>query len=214
MSDITYWFDLDGTLVRFDRPFARLLEETLGPDLDEAVHETFRRRLFVAFDSFEDDPYRLGFEAIADEHGLSIDPVDRAEAFRTFELRATEPVDGAHVAVERCARLGSVGILTNGEGRMQRAKLEEHDLLARVDEVVISNEVGVRKPDPGIFELAAERLPASTQVYVGDTYEEDVTPALNAGFVPVHVRNDDGPPVSLATAGSIARLLGAPVEGH
>lgn len=214
MSDVTYWFDLDGTLVRFDRPFARLLEETLGTDIADAVHETFRRRLFVAFDTVEDDPYRLGFEAIVDEHHLSIDPVDCAESFRTFELRATEPVDGAHDALERCAHLGTVGILTNGEGYMQRAKLEEHDLIDHVDDVIISNEVGVRKPDPAIFELAADRLPAPTQVYVGDTYEEDVTPAIDAGFVPVHVRNDEGPPVSLDAVRSIGRLLGAPVEGH
>lgn len=210
---VAYWFDLDGTLLGYDRSFASMLEAALDDELDEAVHETFRRRLFVAFDEFEDDPYRLGFEAIAEEHDIPFDPAERAEAFRTIELQSTRLVTGAKQAIEVCKTRGLVGILTNGEGRMQGAKLEHHGLVDLVDTIVISNEVGVRKPDPAIFEEAASRVDAGTHVYIGDTYEEDIQPALDAGFVPVHIRNDEGPPLSIDTVGSLVAILGG-VEAH
>lgn len=209
MTAVAYWFDLDGTLLDFDTPFAAMLADTLGIDPDGAVEETFRRRLFVALDGFEDDPYRRGYEAVAEAHDLAVDPASAAADHRERELAASRPVDGAKATLRRCGDLGRVGILTNGDGAMQRAKVERHGLDALADAVVISNEVGVRKPDPAIFELAAAELPADLDVYVGDTYEEDVAPAFDAGFLPVHVRHDDGPPVSLGRLDALGALLGA-----
>jgi len=85
--------------------------------------------------------------------------------------------------VESLAKRHQFGVLTNGDGYgyMQRRKLEEHGLDDLADAVVISNEVGVRKPNPQIFETAKERLPAESYLYVGDTFEEDIAPAREAG---------------------------------
>ncbi len=213
MSEIAYWFDLDGTLVHYDRPFQTMLDEAFGTELDSAVFETFSRRVFIAFDGFEEEPFRRGFEAIAKEHGIELDPVRLAETMRGVEIRSTKLVEGAVTTLESFNELGRVGILTNGDGGLQRAKLTRHGLDELVDAVVISNEVRSRKPDPGIFEAATERLPADTHVFVGDSFEEDVQGALDAGFIPVHVRNDDGPPVSIDTVGTLGVLLGG-VEGH
>src|SRR5262249_22018219 len=52
--------------------------------------------------------------------------------------------------------------------------------------IVISGEVGVKKPDPGIFRIALEQtgLQADEVVYVGDT-QEDVDGAKAAGIRPI-----------------------------
>jgi len=91
---------------------------------------------------------------------------------------------------------------------MQRRKLEEHGLDDLADAVVISNEVGVRKPNPQIFETAKERLPAESYLYVGDTFEEDIAPAREAGFETVYI-GDDRPdaPVSARRTAALASLL-------
>ena len=57
--------------------------------------------------------------------------------------------------------------------------------------VVVSGEVGIKKPEPGIFHLALQRtgLQPEEVVYVGDT-EEDITGSLSAGIVPILIQRD------------------------
>ena len=57
-------------------------------------------------------------------------------------------------------------------------------LLNEGDEIIVSGDVGVEKPDREIFEIACERLgiaPAEA-VYVGDNRKNDVDGALGAGM--------------------------------
>ena len=50
--------------------------------------------------------------------------------------------------------------------------------------MLTSAEAGYRKPHPRIFEIAVERLnvPPHRALFVGDSYEDDVTGARNAGL--------------------------------
>jgi len=101
------------------------------------------------------------------------------------------------------------GILTNGDGELQRQKLEAHRLDEYVETVIVSNEIGVRKPEPGIFEEAKRRLEAEAYVYVGDTYEEDIVPAREHGFEAVYVGEEHQPDAAVSTSGTeeLASLL-------
>jgi putative hydrolase of the HAD superfamily len=53
--------------------------------------------------------------------------------------------------------------------------------------IIISDEVGARKPGRRIFDLACDALGLSAQecLFVGDSYDADVTGAAAAGLVPV-----------------------------
>jgi len=57
--------------------------------------------------------------------------------------------------------------------------------------VVVSGEVGITKPDPGIFSFALERTGVEPEnvIYVGDTMK-DVHGALAAGLTPVLIKRD------------------------
>lgn len=70
--------------------------------------------------------------------------------------------------------------------------LSEYGLDSLFRKVIISAEVGCRKPDPMIFSKALEGtgLHCREVVYVGDTEEEDVTGALAASMKPVVIRRD------------------------
>ena len=59
--------------------------------------------------------------------------------------------------------------------------------------VVESAVVGVRKPDPAIFQLAANalQLPPSDIVVVGDSYEKDLLPARAIGCRTVWVKGEE-----------------------
>ena len=75
-----------------------------------------------------------------------------------------------------------------------------HDLMVRLeleplfDTILVSDAVGVKKPHPGIFEQALQRLDLSPEqvIHVGDS-QEDVEGALGAGIRPVWIdRNRRG----------------------
>lgn len=78
-------------------------------------------------------------------------------------------LDEEMIEAVRAARRGGIAtaLLSNSWG----VEYYPHDLLAELfDQVVISGEVGLRKPDPPIFEMAAERLglPPRECVFIDD----------------------------------------------
>ncbi len=78
----------------------------------------------------------------------------------------------------------ALGIVTNGEGEPQRAKLAAIGLTDRFPVFVASAEVGLRKPDAEIFLHACERLgvdPAAA-AHVGDRLDLDAQGASAAGL--------------------------------
>lgn len=181
------YFDLDGTLLQYDRPFDDIVRAALPAGAPDAAVDTYTEAVLAALSEQRPEPYESAFAAACEAHGLDADPEVLAAAYRDREVAATHVPGAARTLLETVADRHPTGILTNGEGRMQRRKLATHDVEDVVDAVLVSNVEGVRKPDRAIFERARERLPADTHVYVGDTYEEDVEPAREAGFEAVSV---------------------------
>jgi putative hydrolase of the HAD superfamily len=81
-------------------------------------------------------------------------------------------------------RVTSLVLITNGAGSTQRHKAEATGLTSLLDAVIISGEVGVAKPDPAIFMLAATAagVPPEAAWHVGDNLTADVAGARNAGL--------------------------------
>jgi epoxide hydrolase-like predicted phosphatase len=111
--------------------------------------------------------------------------------------------DAAMIDGVRAIRRGGVtmGLLSNSVGE---ASVYDRELIAELfDAWVISSEVGLRKPDPAIYELAAERIglqPAAC-VYVDDI-GGNLKPAAALGMATVLHRGD-----AAATLGEIRGLL-------
>jgi len=83
------------------------------------------------------------------------------------------------------AKEWKLGVITNGTSGVQMAKVNRVDLWSLVDGVFVSESVGARKPDPAIFELAADKLGVELGRdgwMVGDTLEADVAGGTAAGL--------------------------------
>lgn len=67
------------------------------------------------------------------------------------------------------------------------AVMESHELTSFFEFSLAAGEVGIYKPEPGVFEHALKRanLNASEVVYVGDNYFADIIGARRAGLRPV-----------------------------
>jgi len=205
----TVYFDLDGTLLEYTTPFAKLFAQTIPVDVTEEMAETYSEQVLTGISQVEENPYEEAFDVVRETYDLDVSPEELAATYIEKEATATRVSPQVRRLIRSIASQHQTGILTNGDGRMQRRKLEEHALSDLVDTVIISNEVGVRKPNPEIFWDAKERLPAETFFYIGDTYEEDIAPAQDAGFKTVYVGENHQPEARVATNGTeeLAALL-------
>ena len=77
-----------------------------------------------------------------------------------------------------------VGVVTNGPTDMQWAKVRNTGVADIVDAVVVSEEFGVNKPDPAIFNHALSLIGtrASETLFVGDNTEADIGGASWVGM--------------------------------
>ncbi len=91
---------------------------------------------------------------------------------------------GLKDVVWRLSRRYRLGVVSNTTSRNPFIVLEESNLLRHFGSVVLSRDVGIRKPHPEIFEHALRSLqvePGET-VFVGDSYASDVLGANKAGI--------------------------------
>jgi putative hydrolase of the HAD superfamily len=79
-----------------------------------------------------------------------------------------------------------IGIISNWDTRLKSIS-DGLGLTRLVDFIVISAEVGVRKPDPRIFRMALDKAGVRPEeaMHVGDLPEEDAVGAQRAGLRPV-----------------------------
>ncbi|MCX7623488.1 MAG: HAD family hydrolase [Thermomicrobium sp.] len=98
-------------------------------------------------------------------------------------------------AVRALQRRLLTGIVTNGPSGIQRAKLERLGIAGLFPIVVVSEEVGVAKPDPAIFHhaLACAGVPPHEALFVGDNPVNDVAGACRAGLIGVWCNRDGRP---------------------
>lgn len=78
----------------------------------------------------------------------------------------------------------ALGIVTNGQTDFQTRHIDALQLGSMVDAILISEAEGLRKPDPTLFQRAADRVGVSTAqcLFVGDDPVNDILGAHNAGM--------------------------------
>ena len=132
----------------------------------EMDHETLhveRFRRFLRLKGREDDPKRV------------------ADRFAVLLGQQAIPLPNAEETVEKLAREREIVILTNGITPIQKSRMARSPVRNWISRMVISQEVGVSKPDPRIFEIAMGNTPREKVLMIGDGLQSDVRGANNAG---------------------------------
>ena len=88
-----------------------------------------------------------------------------------------------------------LGLVTNGPSSVQRAKIELLGVAPWVDFILVSEEVGVWKPEPAIFHAALRAGAATAQeaVMIGDSAENDIVGAHGVGIRSVWISPGGAP---------------------
>jgi HAD superfamily hydrolase (TIGR01549 family) len=107
-----------------------------------------------------------------------------SEVYIEWYPRMDAPIEGAKSVVAALAQQLPLGIVSNGLPDVQYAKLETLSIRHLFDCIVLSEELGIRKPDPQIFWHAVELLGVAPEgcLYIGDSYANDVVGARRAGM--------------------------------
>jgi putative hydrolase of the HAD superfamily len=109
-------------------------------------------------------------------------PVMIAQRFVTAVRRAA--VDNVRMLADLSGRGLKLGVVSNGCGNVD-VLCTDLGYAPYLSAIVDSRRVGLYKPDPAIFVLAAARLgvPAAAIMMVGDSFDRDVRPARSAGMM-------------------------------
>ena len=93
-------------------------------------------------------------------------------------------LQGAEEVIRELAKRYPLTIISNGFKEVQYYKFAHSGLAECFAHTIISEEVGINKPQPGIFNIALRMngVTADEAVMIGDSYSSDITGAKNAGI--------------------------------
>ena len=94
-------------------------------------------------------------------------------------------IEGAAELIQTLNGRYHLALITNGLADVQYPRLARSGLESYFSAVVVSDEVGVAKPNPGIFDVAFERMnqPAKNEVLIiGDSLSSDITGGITYGI--------------------------------
>ncbi|HEY2947108.1 MAG TPA: HAD family hydrolase [Micromonosporaceae bacterium] len=124
-------------------------------------------------------------DALRDRYLLRIPSIELVDALREGVLEGLrlDPLVACALRIADDAGWVPV-IVTNGSAVQQDAKIRRTGLDRFVADWVISEEVGVSKPNPRIFQLAAQRvgMPLNGGWIIGDSPEADIGGAATLGL--------------------------------
>jgi putative hydrolase of the HAD superfamily len=198
-------FDLDDTLFDHRRASGIALgamHAAHAPDLPFAafasrhaeILEAFHTR-FLAGELTLDEARVARMQTLFAMFDRKIDAVTAGRAARLYREQhqtSRRLVAGAIELLEALRGRCRLGIVTNNSTAEQTEKLRALDIARYFDAVVISEDVGITKPDPEIFAIALQRIGARAQdaVFIGDNWTNDIAGARAAGMAAVWLNRD------------------------
>ena len=99
-------------------------------------------------------------------------------------------------------------IITNGFEEIQTKKMQSSNIHHYFDKIITSESVGVKKPNPKVFEHAIQVANARIEnsIMIGDSIEADIEGALQVGMQAIHC-NFEGEEIEPTNFKSIISLL-------
>ncbi|MCK5548666.1 MAG: HAD family hydrolase, partial [Thermoplasmata archaeon] len=188
-------FDLDDTLFDRDKAQLEMIATIMQKyqQLFEGVDEESIVKAFIESDKkatteFDQganiDDVRVGRSVrFLNALGLSTAPAEEMTAFYLDAYPTLNvPMKGVDSVIKDLAVRFQLGIVTNGSPDHQYQKLNTLNIKRFFECVVISEDVGIRKPDPEIFWKATSLLGREPEecLYVGDLLETDMLGAKRA----------------------------------
>lgn len=187
-------FDADNTLFDYDKAEAAALRNSFADfqldfnDTHAAQYRVINAQIWRDYESglitqqaLRAERFRRLFAAV----GLTTDANDFSQCYLSHLAQGGFLLPGAEGLMQQLYGRYHIAIITNGIAAVQRPRLAHSPIHPFVEAFIISEEVGVAKPDPAIFDVAFTQMgsPAKSAVLIiGDSLSSDMQGGLNYGI--------------------------------
>lgn len=203
-------FDADETLFDFKKSERVALERTMRDndvEYDEGAHlEIYKEINAAVWKELEKGMITqkelndLRFQRFLERLDIRGNALDFADAYIEHLSRASFLYEESADLVRRLSGTYRLAILSNGLKKVQDGRLRQSSIAECFEEIIISEEVGLAKPDPAIFELLFDRMGYADQsgaLMVGDSLSSDIRGGAGFGidtcwYNPAGAVNDTG----------------------
>lgn len=188
-------FDADNTLLDFTRSAKVALSETLhsiGLAPSEQLFDQYHlinQECWADLEAGRITPEELKvrrFSRFLGQLGMEGDPLKLNAFYFEVLKQSTYLVDGAEATIANLHGQGyKLAIATNGLAEVQRPRLANAGIDHYFQEILVSEEIGYYKPNPGFFHMALERMQAKKAdrlLMIGDSMHLDIESAQKMGW--------------------------------
>lgn len=201
-------FDLDNTLFDFDHSEKFALLSTakqfgLSDDFDrfESIYHEVNKPLWKSLEQgviTSDYIKEHRFSGVVEKMGISVDPLIMSQYYMDILSESVELIPYAEDVCKTLKKDYRLVALTNGLKLVQEGRIKRSGLLEHFEAIIISEDVGVSKPDSKIFDLALEKIghtDKKTVLMIGDSLKADIKGAYDAGIDAfwVNIRGQESP---------------------
>ena len=211
-------FDLDDTL--FDQQYCsragllavqKAYAGRIGGSIEEiesaysALLEQWHEKVLAGLISIDESRVERFRVLLSNTQNVATDEESQAAAgcYRDAYDAAYRPVPGAIEILKRVKAACPIGIVTNHIRSEQVKKIAAIGVEPFIDELVVSDEVGVAKPAAQVFQTALSRLGGTPDqaVMIGDSWSSDILGATGLGIRAIWLNRYDRscPDAGLAT---------------
>lgn len=179
-------FDLDNTLLDRTSSFAGFTRDFIRIFLP---HSTDDSKVLGTIIEMDQDGYKAKRELFAEL--LEVLPwKDKPELDELMSFYQREYVNNA-VLMPRALHVLNhtkpkykLGLITNGKTSIQYGKIDKLELRPLFDSIIVSEEAGVKKPSPDIFQMAVKQLGVRAEecLFIGDHPVNDIEGAALTGM--------------------------------
>ncbi|GIU49831.1 dUMP phosphatase [Shewanella sairae] len=183
-------FDADETLFHFDAfQGLQLMFSRFDVDFsrqDFAHYQKVNQPLWVDYQDGKltaSELQNIRFEEWSQK--LTVSTQELNSGFLSAMADICQLLSGAQELIDALTGRVNMGIITNGFTELQNVRLQKVGLSNRFSPLVISEEVGLAKPDVGIFNHALNLMgnpDKASVLMVGDNPHSDILGGINAGI--------------------------------
>lgn len=188
----TILFDLDDTIHDRNKSLCKFVVLFISKYCDALDYESklIMKDVFFEIDNKGYKPREEMFKELQDRVTWNYKP-DLKELidFWTVEFpKCAEPMPNIYNVLDCFINKNiKLGVVTNGNSNFQNTKIDKLNFRKYMNTFIISEEVGIRKPDTKIFHLALSKINSNkeTTLFVGDNPLIDIKGAIDSGLISV-----------------------------
>ena len=162
-----------------------------GEDKGQTVREEY---LAFCRDAYKGEGHELDllsvFEKMLEKRNVDISvAASLAFEFRRLSMVRLKTFDGVENMLKELKKQGRVYLVSNAQSCFTIDELKTTGLYDLFDGILISSDVGVKKPFPDIFRLAFEKFGITPEesIYIGNDMRDDILGASRVGMKTMYI---------------------------